>query len=303
MAGLHSDADVSGLIVSRKDASGNVMEGTFEGTPPTTANKFAVGCKIQDKTNGILYVNDGTLASPTWEDQNATSTGDLADLSVTTAKIALDAIDGTLIGDDVIDSEHYVAASIDNEHLADNAVDTEELAADAVDSTKIADDAVDSEHIAAGAVDLEHMASQSVDEDNVVDGAGVGALLVKKTAMVVYDFAADGGTIGAIVLADSATLPDNAVIVDINYDVITTCTTASADAGTLKLILPTDGDLSTAIAVSDGTNPFDVGAHFGSVITILANKTTGARAIGVEIATQNFTAGKIIFFVDYMITL
>lgn len=291
MAGLFSDEDVSGLIVARKDESGNVLEGTFEGTPPTTASKFAPGCKIQDIANGILYVNDGTLASPTWNDQNATATADIDADAITSAKIA----------DDQVDSEHLAAGGIDNEHLADSAVDTEEIAADAVDGTKVADDAVDSEHLAAGGIDLEHMSSKSVDEDNVVNAAGVGGLFVKRTAIAVYDFAADGGSISTIALADSGNLPDNAVITGINYEVLTTCT-SSGDAGTMKLTLPSDGDISTAIAINDGTDPWDAGQKFGSVITPIANKTTAARAISVVIAVEAFTAGKIVFFIDYVVS-
>lgn len=45
------------------------------------------------------------------------------------ASIRADAIDGTKIADDSINSEHYVAASIDNEHLADDAVGIAELSA------------------------------------------------------------------------------------------------------------------------------------------------------------------------------
>ena len=41
------------------------------------------------------------------------------------------------IGNDKIDSQHYVAASIDNEHLADNAVGTDEIADDAVTYAKM----------------------------------------------------------------------------------------------------------------------------------------------------------------------
>lgn len=210
---LHTDADVAGLIVTRKsEGVDTILEGTYEGTPPTTANKFAVGCVIQDITNGIFYVNNGTLAVPTWEDQNLT------------------------------------------------------------------------------------------DEGDAVSSAGVGGNFIKKTALVVYDFAVDGGAAGAIVLADGATLPDNAVVTMVTYDVITTCTSAGADAGTIVLSLPTDGALSTAVAISDGSNPLDAGVHLASVLTPIAVKTTAARAIGVTIATQNFTAGKVVFAVDYYVS-
>ena len=42
----------------------------------------------------------------------------IADLAVTTAKIAADAIDGTKLADNAIDSEHYTDGSADNVHLA-----------------------------------------------------------------------------------------------------------------------------------------------------------------------------------------
>jgi hypothetical protein len=45
-----------------------------------------------------------------------------------------DSVDNADIGDDQIDSEHYVAGSIDNEHLADDAVDSDELASGSVDA-------------------------------------------------------------------------------------------------------------------------------------------------------------------------
>ena len=48
------------------------------------------------------------------------------------------AIAGAAITNDVIDSQHYAAASIDNEHLADNAVGTAEIADDAVTAAKLA---------------------------------------------------------------------------------------------------------------------------------------------------------------------
>jgi len=60
------------------------------------------------------------------------------DGSITTAKLAADAVTGAKIADDQIDSEHYVAASIDNEHLADDAVDSAELADGAVDPVHMA---------------------------------------------------------------------------------------------------------------------------------------------------------------------
>ena len=72
------------------------------------------------------------------------ATARIADLAITTDKLAADAVTGTKIGDEEIDSEHYVDGSIDRIHLE----------ADIIDSTKLADDAVDTEHINNDAVTL-----------------------------------------------------------------------------------------------------------------------------------------------------
>ena len=45
------------------------------------------------------------------------------------------------------------------------------IEADSIDGTLIADDVINSEHIAAGAVDLEHMSANSVGSSNYVDGS------------------------------------------------------------------------------------------------------------------------------------
>ena len=86
---------------------------------------------------------------------------------ITGAKIADDAVDSEHIAADSLDTEHYAAGSVDDTALASNAVTTAKINADAVDGTKIANDSIDSEHYAAGSIDLEHMASESVDEDNL----------------------------------------------------------------------------------------------------------------------------------------
>ena len=132
-------------------------------------------------------------------------TTNLVDSSVTTAKIAADAVDGTKIADDSINSEHYVDGSIDTAHIADaqitnaklatNAVQTSnitnlnvttgKIAADAIDGTKIADDSINSEHYVDGSIDTSHiadsqitlakLAASSVNSSKIVDDSIVNA--------------------------------------------------------------------------------------------------------------------------------
>jgi len=151
-----------------------------------------------------------------------------------------------------------------------------------------------------------HIQDRAVTEAKVVDSAGVGTLAVKKTAIVVYDFAVDGGAQGAIALTGSPTIPDNAVCHVESYDVLTTATSNGADAGTITLGFPTDGDLFAAIAISDGTNPWDAGvfaSNTGALASHTPKKTAAARTFQLTVAGGNdLTAGKIVFQVSYWVS-
>ena len=85
----------------------------------------------------------------------------LTDGSVTTAKLAADAVDGTKIADDSINSEHYVDGSIDTAHIADSQITTAKINDSAVTSAKIADGAI---------VNADVNASAAIDATKIHDG-------------------------------------------------------------------------------------------------------------------------------------
>lgn len=149
------------------------------------------------------------------------------------------------------------------------------------------------------------IAAGAVTNSKVADSNGTSALGIRKSATVVYDFAVHGGVAGTIALTGAPTLPDNAVVWVESYDVLTTCTSAT-DAATIKLQLPTDGDLTTAIAISDGSNPWDIGVFSriaGGLATPLTKKTTAARVPSLAVAGgENLTAGKIVFQLAYWVS-
>ena len=146
----------------------------------------------------------------------------------------------------------------------------------------------------------------SAAELNLVDGAaapGADGLGFLRVARATYDFAEHGGAISAINLG--VTIPDNAIVVGGFVDVVTTCTTAAADAGTMALHIQSANDLVTATAVSAGGNIWDEGLH---AIVPKSNtpestgiKLTAARAITATIAGQAFTAGKFTVFLHYVV--
>jgi hypothetical protein len=116
-------------------------------------------------------------------------------------------------------------------------------------------------------------------------------------------------------------IPDNAIITKVWYDVVTTFTTASADAGTIAITIQSAGDAVAAIAVSDASNVWDAGIHgsligfpnFGAdaahdsaleVAALFAAsmlKMTAEREITVAVATQALTAGKMVIYVEFVL--
>lgn len=113
-----------------------------------------------------------------------------------------------------------------------------------------------------------------------------------------YDFAVQGGAIGAINLKDenggNATIPDNAIIQHVLIDVITAPT--SGGSATLAIDAQSAGDLRTALAVASFTgilagNPVDTAAS--------AIKLTADRAVTLTVATAALTAGVFNVYVRY----
>lgn len=51
---------------------------TYNAAPPTTASKFEVGALCLDTVNGVLYINVGTTASPSWNNVAAIAASEIA---------------------------------------------------------------------------------------------------------------------------------------------------------------------------------------------------------------------------------
>lgn len=154
--------------------------------------------------------------------------------------------------------------------------------------------------LAAGEIGTADIAALAVTEAKLA-AANTDGLNVVRVARATYDFAVNGGTIGAKDLG--VTLPAKAIILDGLVDVVTTCTTAGGDAGTMAIHVEGAGDIVAAVAVSDGTNPWDAGRHdiipVGTAATSV--KTSQARNITATIAGQAFTAGKFHVFLRYVV--
>lgn len=144
----------------------------------------------------------------------------------------------------------------------------------------------------------------------MVQGSAVGAPVqaagdgrkAKQYLVATYDFAEHGGAIGTITLADK--LPTGAIMTRTFYKVDTTFT-SSTDAATVRWYVATDAiNLKAAIAISDGSNPWDSGWHDGIQDNTVANFSAALSAelaIAIDIAVEAVTAGKATFFIEYVL--
>ena len=129
-------------------------------TNAVTATKISSGAVTTDKiaADAVTYAKLQNLVTAN-RVLGATSAGVIGETLIQNAMIAPDAVTGSKIPDNAINSEHYAAGSIDPEHLASNAVTEIKIASNAVTSGKIAAGSIDNEHIADDAVGADELKS------------------------------------------------------------------------------------------------------------------------------------------------
>ena len=98
------------------------------------------------------------------------------------------------------------------------------------------------------------------------------------------------------------TIPKGALVTKAYYKVLTTFTSAT-DAATIALQVKSANDLVTAVAISNGGNPWDAGG--GVVCTptgTLANEVdndTADSEVSAVVAVEALTAGKLVLWVEW----
>jgi hypothetical protein len=129
-------------------------------------------------------------------------------------------------------------------------------------------------------------------------GSGTGRLTGAKNSRVKvarwdYDFATDGGAVGAITLRGGE-IPTNAVVIDARVDVTTAVT--SGGAATVSLDLNGAADLRAAatLATAPALSSTGVKALLDPV------KTTASRDVVATVATAALTAGAFSVYVTYV---
>lgn len=118
-------------------------------------------------------------------------------------------------------------------------------------------------------------------------------------AKCVFD-ATGGKAIGAH--GCGLTIPKNSYVTKAFYKVITTFTSAD-DSGTIALSVASANDIVSAVAISNGGNPWDAsGLVVGIPTGALSNEIaiTADSEVTATVATQALTAGKLVIFVEWV---
>lgn len=141
-----------------------------------------------------------------------------------------------------------------------------------------------------------------VSEATLASYAAAG-LHPKRIAYGIFD-ATGGKTVAAHTLG--ATLPDNAFITGAWYWVSTTFTSAG-DTATIALSIEGANDLVSAIAIDDGSNPWDGTALPVEGIPKIETtstwiRTTASRNLTATVAVEALTAGVAHVFIEYIVT-
>ena len=263
-----------------------------------TAGTYSAADITVDAQGRLTAASSGTIARSeiaadaidgTKLADNAVDSEHYTDGSIDHVHLANDIIDGDNIQDDVINSEHYAAGSIDTEHIANLQVTTAKLAADAVTGAKIADDQVDSEHIAAGALDNEHYAAGSITADKlsaatVVTGGEVGLFNTPNNTSFFTTAASDARYFNISTgdtIKDGQTFPDNDT---------TIATTAAINDRIIDLVDDVGGFVPIANETSFPTTNPDVNNGAGTLVSIKA-LSSNLVSNGSGVATISNGAG------------
>lgn len=96
--------------------------------------------------------------------------------------------------------------------------------------------------------------------------------------------------IGAYLIGGLSALPNNVIITGCWYTVDTTFTSGGGDAATIAISV-NGQDILAAVAISDGTNPWDAGAHGVTLAAPVLGPTSGAAlaTVAVQAITSSST--------------
>lgn len=93
---MYTDPDLPGILIQEKQ-DGLISRCTSFTIDHSTASKFAIGCILVKKDTGIVYVNKGTVAVPSWVSVNdnplVETNSEIKETFIQYAEVAISAAD------------------------------------------------------------------------------------------------------------------------------------------------------------------------------------------------------------------
>lgn len=266
-----------------------------------TARRFALGSLIKNCEDAVvLGVTEGAIT--------ATELG--AD-SVITAKILNANVTQAKLASNSVGTAQIINANVTAAKIASDAVITAKILDANVTSAKIAADGVETVNILDLNVTAGKLASDAVTTSKIADGAVTSAkiaaptaanLNVKRCLLGVFDATA-GKTVDTHAIA--VTLPNNAIVTRVDYEVITTFTSAGDDA-TIAITLQSAGDIVAAVAIKTAGNAWDAAIPVVTKVdgtTAKYIKLSDDRVLSAVVGVEALTAGLLRVYADYVMSV
>jgi len=159
--------------------------------------------------------------------------------------------------------------------------------------------------LASGAVTASKIAAGAVGDAALAPNTAAG-ISARRVAHAKFDFAVDGGAIGAITPASTAVIPQNAIITN----VIVNSTTAVTSLGSATVAVGTTaGSAANSLLTATAKATLSANAIIqGACVPGTADaanstyvKMSAAGSINLTVATAALTAGVIEIFVEYVL--
>ena len=245
--------------------------------------------------------------------------------TIETADIQADAIDGTKIADNAINSEHYTDGSIDTAHIAadqitsakiaddqidsehyvDGSIDTAHIAADQITNAKIADDQIDSEHYVDGSIDTAHIADNQITLAKLAGGTDGNIISYDASGDPVAIATGSDGQVLTSTGAGSAPAFEALPAGGTEWQAVKTSNfTAAAgqgvfantSGGAFTVTLPASPSIGDEVSIKDYAGTFDtnnltVGRNSQPIEGVAADLTVSVERAGLTVAYSDSTQG------------